>query len=90
MQQVAVHHAPPEAVFAVDENDQGISHCAHEEDEPEKHGQEGSSKLPDLPPVTHELCVVDGVPNDRQPCAVIPVIIQAGHARVGNLWWDTG
>lgn len=88
MQQVAVHHAPPEAVFAVDENDQGVSHCAHREDEPEKYRQEGSSKLPDLPPVTHELCVIGRVPIEGRHRAV-PVVIQAGLARLGDLWWDT-
>lgn len=88
MQQVAVHHAPPEAVFAVDENDQGISHCAHREDEPEKYRQEGSSKLPDLPSVTHELRIIGGVCIEGHHRAV-PVIIQAGLARLGDLWGDT-
>lgn len=89
MQQVPIHHAPPEAVFAIDKHDQGVSHCAHREDDPEKHWQESLSKLSDLPPVTHEVCVVYQVSIQGQHHAVIPVGIQAGLARLGDLQWDS-
>lgn len=85
MQQVQIHHAPPEVVFAIDKHDQGVPDCAHNKDEPEKHWQEGLSKLLDLPLVTHQVCAVHWVLTQGQHHAVIPVVIQAILVRMCDL-----